>query len=364
MGRLAGVILVSLLTFIVSEQGGGFTVAAQTCHGQNSPACRTPSPTPAPTPAPTASPAPTPTPTPIPTASPIPTAAPTPSPTPSGDPFAAWAPPPHTLSYQGDIPYPYANEPQPAPRVYLVREQADLSWAYTCCPWIQSAWRRQTVSLGEDDDLDRTWVGYLAPGETATIRAPICADGVPADPATACGGVVGFSMWFASSDPNVHGTLSTPHAGMFPFHHVVTATGENQESIMRNCHATRGGETTRPDGRPLALFYQGGGWCGYGTKYPDISGVHWGYITNGGPSYAPIVIRLWIHGSGWQFQTYFGPTEDWDLDILPVDAPSIIDPRLPYPAPPVWDWDGYTLDGALGSNWDETGGRRVVPNYP
>jgi hypothetical protein len=239
-----------------------------------------------------------------------------------------------------------------------VNEYAALVWAQDPNYW---AYHTRTA-LSEDDYWDRNWVGYLAPGETATARVPIWhGDGGS--------GSTGFVAWFASSNSNVHGALVTPDWSEFgcpgattPFHARPNTGSENQQWVSRSGLAIRD-----------APAYNGsvvtGG--GSGTKWPCLwyGGDYLVRVTNDGTTYAPLVMRIWAGMAFWLWQAYFAPPEDADMDYPPTDAPKIIDPRLPYPSIPAVEWDGYWYDGALsifvsGPNGTWSYDRVLIPNYP
>lgn len=226
----------------------------------------------------------------------------------------------------------------------MIREFGQFIWTY------QGPQYHIRKNLGEDDYWDRVFIGYLRPGETATVRVPFdpCCPGGP--------GGTGFVAWYASSDPAVRGSILGPDGVVTALHPRANALGENQGWASRNCRATRAAPT-----------FNGSLWCGNGFKWPNVSsgGTYWVRIANTGTNYAPVLIRVWASMAHWLWQMYFAPPEDQDVDFPRVDAPSIIDPRFDYPARPAIDWNGYWYDGFPQNSWPAPPHPRdVVPNFP
>ncbi len=306
----------------------------------------------APVPAPTPLPVPSPTPVPLP-----PTLPPAPAP-------AGWVEPP-PYRYRGYGQGAFEPTPQPAPHIYLVEEWSSINTEPCLLRTGQADWACKD-GLGEDDEWDRHFVGYLEPGESAVITAPFnsfdAQDSLNHFGPGGSGGV----WWLAASSSAVHGYTTNPQGVTLPWH--VRPGLEHQEWASRSQNCSRDAYAVTITGEPLPMH----GGIGHGLdledlKWPDhprFGGRYTLTVTNEGTTRAGVIIRVYQQMAFYPQQVYFYPPEDRQIDIEPVDAPCLIDPRLPLPPHPVVDWNGYWYDGPyIGNDWTKPE-RYLTQNYP
>lgn len=187
---------------------------------------------------------------------------------------------------------------------------------------------RRGGNLGEDDNWDRQYCGYLLPGETAIITVPLLPLGYSIEEPN-CGGC-GLAAWFASDSPNVHGNIASPYDNFDFIPRTLGERGTGEKTDYQEWRALGGfaNQGTKSAGNWLnGPIDTGAG----NAKFPNLykGGLYTITVTNHGAANAGVAIRVFAGQAAWLRQAQMYPRSDMYTNIMPVAGwPCYIDGRI------------------------------------